>query len=37
MFDPFYESEYLGRVLHLEDLKDLNRSDYLLLERRKTE
>jgi len=32
MFDPFYESEYLGRVLHLEDLKDLNRSDYLLLE-----
>jgi|TARA_B100001093_G_C26641218_1_gene933279 hypothetical protein len=32
MFDPFYESEYLGRVLYLEDLKDLNRSDYLLLE-----
>ena len=32
MFDPFYESDSLGRVLHLEDLKDLNRSDYLLLE-----
>ena len=32
MFDPFYESEYLGRVLYLEDLKDLNRSDYSLLE-----
>ena len=32
MFDPFYESEYLGRVLYLEDLKDLNRRDYSLLE-----
>ena len=32
MFDPFYESERLGRVLYVKDLKDLNRSDCLLLE-----
>jgi len=32
MFDPFYESDSLGRVLYVKDLKDLNRSDCLLLE-----
>lgn len=33
MFDPFYESDSLGRVLYVKDLQSLNRSDCLLLER----
>jgi hypothetical protein len=32
MFDPFYESDSLGRVLYVKDLQGLNRSDCLLLE-----
>ena len=32
MFDPFYESNSLGRVLYVKDLQGLNRSDCLLLE-----
>ena len=32
MFDPFYESASLGRVLYVKDLQGLNRSDCLLLE-----
>jgi hypothetical protein len=32
MFDPFYESGSLGRVLYVKDLQGLNRSDCLLLE-----
>jgi len=32
MFDPFYESDSLGRILYVKDLQGLNRSDCLLLE-----
>ena len=32
MFDPFYESNSLGRVLYVKDLQVLNRNDCLLLE-----
>ena len=33
MFHPFYESRSLGQVFYLKDLKELSRSDSLLLER----
>jgi len=33
MFHPYYESRSLGQVFYLKNLKELNRSDSLLLER----